>query len=324
MTLTTYRLALAGMGMALVIVAWEARSQSHLASHWEREATRLQSERVALEARLKEIPDHPVAATRPVSENASGAYEFTATGGDSDAPTTPEDPAAKELGQKAMAMGLSATVDQRYGRLFRKLKLSPQELGLLKDLLVERDMNVFTLLSSPHRDGETDDSRRNGIAKSEAEIDANIRAAVGDTRFTQFQYFVGHRSTYSLVDAVERRLSYSAAPLQESEAEALVTILEQNPVPSTDGGRATGGLEESEMQSLVALTPMAGMLGSKSISDQAIAAAHGVLSEAQVDVLREIQKEQMDQKELILSAATGARTSRSASTVSEQEAKPKD
>jgi hypothetical protein len=60
--------------------------------------------------------------------------------------------------------------------------------------------------------------------KVRADVDENIRTALGDDRYRVYQDYNDNASSYILLDQIERRLSDTGAPMQESQSEPLLRL----------------------------------------------------------------------------------------------------
>ncbi|OHE82774.1 MAG: hypothetical protein A3G75_06345 [Verrucomicrobia bacterium RIFCSPLOWO2_12_FULL_64_8] len=201
--------------------------------------------------------------------------------------------------QKAMAASMRSTLDQRYATLFRKLKLNPGELERLKDLLVDRQAISMDVMRAAAAQGlnmiENGEDIGAMMEKVQAGIDGDVRDLLGDQRYSHYQDFNQHAGSYTLLDQIERRLSYTATPLQESQADQLLRILASTAPAATDDRRAGvfmafgGG-------------PVSLMGGQPPITDETVARAQTVLSPSQVEALKQLQAEQQSQASMFRAA----------------------
>ena len=143
------------------------------------------------------------------------------------------------------------------------------------------------------------------ITSTQAEIDASIKAAVGDAAYAQYKNYDQTMAQRTTTDQLTQRLSYSGTPLTADQSAAMLQILTQTAAPratttagvttnvavaiDTGGGRGGGG-------------PMnllgGGGGGGTAITDATITMAQGVLSAPQVDALKQIQQEQQAQQQI--------------------------
>jgi hypothetical protein len=126
--------------------------------------------------------------------------------------------------------------------------------------------------------------------KVRADVDEGIRTALGDERYRVYQDYNDNASSYILLDQIERRLSYTGAPLQESQSEPLLRLLVDT-APSTPTAFAQGPLQ-GVTAAVSGSDPLLAAAARGPISDETIARAQSILTPAQVETLRQIQSEQ--------------------------------
>lgn len=195
--------------------------------------------------------------------------------------------------QRVLATGMRGSLDQRYGTLFRQLKLSPAELEKLKDLLTERQMSSLDVMTAARTQGVRPSEIPALMEKVQADMDQNIRQMLGDQRFERYQSFNQNFPSYSALEQIERRLSYTNAPLQPAQSDALLRVLiETAPPGPAEGSPARNML--GVVQSFGA-APMIAGISPIAISSQTIERAAGILHPAQTEVLRQLQSEQQSQ-----------------------------
>lgn len=172
-----------------------------------------------------------------------------------------------------------ARLDREYADLFAQLNLPPATLARLQDLLIEKQNTARDVFTAAREEGfgrEDRDEIRTLMEETQAEIDADIAAAIGQTGFETMQTYEQTGRQRALVDQFESRLSYTASPLNSVQSQALTSILAET-APAQNRGRggdsAFGG-------------------GGVSITDEAISRAQGVLSSSQVQSLQDLQAEQ--------------------------------
>lgn len=199
--------------------------------------------------------------------------------------------------QRLMALQQRGALDARYSALFRSLNLSPAQLEKFKDLLVEKRTAVADVMAAARSQGltgrENRDELRALVNDTQAEIDATIRAEIGETAFQQYQSFEQTQPQRSVVSQLEQRLSYSGAPLTPQQSEQLVQVLAANsPAPSGQPqGRAAIRAGGGNAAGMFFTNP-------SSITNEAVAQASTVLAPAQVQALQSLQQEQQAQAQL--------------------------
>jgi hypothetical protein len=188
---------------------------------------------------------------------------------------------------KAMSLQQRAGLDTRYAALFKQLNLQPAELEKFKNLLVERQNSRMDVMNAARESGlnprENRDEINKLVSEAQAEVDANIKAALGDTRFTQYQSYDSTQSQRNLVSQLDQRLSYSSTQLNATQSQFLVTALASTNAPVADqGGPGNWG----------------GGGNRTTITDEVIQQAQSVLSPDQVSALKQLQSEQQAQQKI--------------------------
>jgi len=260
-----------------------ATAQKHT-QETERRLAAAEKSRTDLEAEVKSLRSQP-AASRASSTRAQNP--MAAANAMFDNPNF----------QRVMATSMKGTLDQRYAALFRQLKLSPADLDKFKDLLVEKQMSSFDAVRLAQ---SGDPAAKPGdiagvVNKVQGEMDDSIRSLLGEQGFQRFQEFNQNTASYSLLDQVERRLSYTNAPLQESQSESLLQILKATTQPPAIERGPGGSAMASFAQGFAGSNPMLAAMTQRPITDDTIESAKNVLSAPQIEVLRQLQAEQQNQ-----------------------------
>jgi len=168
----------------------------------------------------------------------------------------------------------SARIDERYGALFKQLNLAPDKLAALKALLVEREnagREVFASAAASGLDPRKQENREQLRKLSEDlrnEVNANIKATVGDTTYAALDAYQATGPQRNAVKDFAETLSYSGAPLSSAQSEQLTKIL-------TETGKKSGR--------------------DVLVTEATITRATGVLSSTQVEALKQLQTEQQAQ-----------------------------
>jgi hypothetical protein len=188
--------------------------------------------------------------------------------------------------QQLMARQQKAGLDGRYAALFRKLNLAPAELEKFKQFLVEKQSAVGDVMAAARSQGLTGrDSRdeiRQLVQSTQEEIDANLRATLGESVYAEYKNFEATLPQRGVANQLEQRLSYTSAPLTPTQVDQLVQILHATVPAQVDRNAATDFLALSG----------GGRLGGTRITDAALAQAQGVLSAPQLAALQSLQEEQ--------------------------------
>lgn len=282
--------------------------QHRLASTEQRIAAAEKS-RADAETALTDLRNRPAPARAPVARPDMAATRTSAL-------AALDNPAV----QKVMAATMKASLDQRYGGLFRQLKLSPAELDKFKDLLTERQLSGMDVMRAAQTQGmnpATDGANMAALmGKAQTDVDDSIRGLIGDQRFQQYQDFNQNIASYTLLDQIERRLSYTNAPLQESQSGPLLHALIDTAQPLPGFAGPGGGAVAGFVQSMAGSSPLVAAMTTRPMSNETIAQAQTVLTPAQTEVLRQIQAEQQSQTNMMQSLRTNPSTTRASSPAS--------
>lgn len=188
---------------------------------------------------------------------------------------------------KAMNVQQRAALDTRYADLFRKLNLPPAELEKFKDLLVERQSARMDVMLAAREGGMNARDNRDELRKltdeAQAEVDANIKATLGEQVFNQYQTFEATQPQRTVVKQLNDRLGYSSTPLNSTQTDFLINAL------------ATTGAGNDSREP----TWGAGPGGNRPvITDAVIQQAQSVLSPDQLAALKQFQVEQQAQQKV--------------------------
>jgi hypothetical protein len=209
--------------------------------------------------------------------------------------------------QRLMAVQQRGALDARYSALFRMLNLPPEQLAKFKDLLVEKRTAVADVMAAARSQGltgrENRDELRQLVNDTQAEIDANIRAAIGETAFTQYQNFEQTQPQRAVVSQLEQRLSYSGTPLTPQQSEQLVNVLAAN---------AGDARQRVNIPPVRAAASGAVFTTPATLNDQALAQSATVLNPTQLQALQQLQQEQQAQAQLAQLLREQARARRGA------------
>lgn len=211
--------------------------------------------------------------------------------------------------QRLLATQQKAALDARYAALFKSLNLTPAQLDKFKNLLVERQTSMMDVLAAARGQGLNREDMQKLVAGTQAEIDASIKAAIGDAAFSQYKNYDQTAAQRGTTDQLSQRLSYTGAPLTAEQSAAMTQILSQT-APARQGATGAAGITANVTVTAevggggrggFGMNFMAGGAGggaSSPITDATITMAQGVLSAPQVDALKQLQAEQQAQQKI--------------------------
>jgi hypothetical protein len=198
--------------------------------------------------------------------------------------------------QKLMAIQQRSALDARFAALFKNLNLSPAQLEQFKNLLVEKQTALTDALAAARAQGinpraDPEDFQKL-IASAQAEADNNIKVALGDAGYAQYQQYQQTLPQRNVVTQLAQSLSYTSTPLTADQTEQMVSILAANtPASNNSPGntiRAT----------VVAGFGIGGPGQTSPITNDAITQSQTILSPAQVTALQQLQATQQAQAQL--------------------------
>jgi hypothetical protein len=219
-------------------------------------------------------PARPVAS--PLADSASSAPQGANGGLASNLLSRMTSPEAQRL----LAEQMRAQIDKRYAALFPKLNLTPEQRTKFEDLLVDRQTAPMDVLSAANDGGISNPQDFMKLVESaQADIDAQIKTALGDSNYGQFQQFQQGQAAQNVVNQLKGSLNSSAAPLTPEQSAQLTQVLAQSGTPSGGAG------------------PF-GPSGGPQITNDVITQAQGFLTPPQAQALQNLQQQQQTQQRL--------------------------
>jgi hypothetical protein len=232
---------------------------------------------------------------------------------------------AKPEVQAMLSQQQKAAVENRYGALFKNLNLSPEQTEKLKTLLADRANTRRDIEEAARAQGinprENPEAFRKLFTDAQNELNASIKATIGDSGFAQLQNYEQTLPQRNVVDNLQQRLSATSLPLTPAQAEQLVQILATNAPPRTTstttagasdvrgpgdfgpgggpggfGSRGFGGPGGPGGPDLGRM--LGGGGGGATITAAAVAQAQTVLAPPQVEALQKLQQQQQAQQQL--------------------------
>ena len=202
--------------------------------------------------------------------------------------------------QKLLAIQAKGRIAQTYGALFKSLNLSPDQLAQFQQLLADKQQAMMDVLQAAREQGinpRTDpDGFKTLMSQAVAQTDQSIQQAIGDGAFQQYQQYQQTLPERNVVNSLQQQLSYTQTPLTDDQANALISLLQQNqPQRAGNGTSGTGDGAGGPGPGIMALINGG---GNARVTDDAIAQAQGVLSAPQVAVLQQVQQQQQAQQQM--------------------------
>lgn len=188
-----------------------------------------------------------------------------------------------------------ARLDEAFAALFRELNLTPGELARFKQLLVDKfnvDLDVLAYVKRTPSARITTDEASRAVRQARHEIDAAIRATLGDERFETFQDYEQSLPARIIVARLQTRLSYTDDPLQPAQAEALVTALRDTPTPTLNPKSRPAPLAPTDGVPPPAVSANPANTLTRVDEAPLLAAARPVLTAAQLNAFSQVAREE--------------------------------
>jgi len=182
--------------------------------------------------------------------------------------------------QRLMAEQIRSQIEKRYAALFPKLNLTPEQLSKFEDLLIDRQTAPMDVLSAANDQGVSNPQDFMKLVESaQADIDGQIKTALGDANFGQFQDFQQNQAAQNMVNQLKSNLTKTDTPLTPDQSAQLAQLMAHSSSPSGGG------------------TPFGGA-GGPQITPDIITQSQGFLSAPQVQALQQIQQQQQTAQRL--------------------------
>ena len=215
--------------------------------------------------------------------------------------------------QAMIAAEQKAQLDGHYAALFKKLNLTPEQADKLKALLIERRTAQQDVVAAAREQGINPRTDRDAFAKlvadAQAPVNANIKALIGDTGFSELGNYEKTAPQRNLVNSLQQRLGYGE-PLTANQADQLVQILASTApqrAAGATGGDFRGGNEggfggpggfAGRIGGFVGGGVVGGGFNSVPITAEAVNRAQTVLTPSQLSALQQMQQQQQTAQQL--------------------------
>lgn len=215
-------------------------------------------------------------------------------------------------------------LEASYAALFRNLGLNPQQSDRLTNLLLERQNLRGEVAEAARAQGldprENPEAMRKLMTSARDDIEAAIKSTIGPAGFTALQNYDTTLTQRGVVNELQQRLGASGTPLTPTQADQLVQILANNPVPKAPPTAATatpsaapanpalrgpdlgpilaglvgGGSGPAIASSIFAPMPGGGTI----ISNAAVVQSQTILAPQQLTALQQLQQQQQAQQQV--------------------------
>jgi hypothetical protein len=137
----------------------------------------------------------------------------------------------KSKDYKKLEVRLQGDLANNYAVLFRRLKLSPDNLALFEKLIVQKEVYETAIahyLSAgvfQGLDRNDLDALKTLTAAGTEDVDQQIRQLLGDTAYQQYDHYSSTLNSRQQVNAFADQLRYSNVQLSDTQADQLVDVL---------------------------------------------------------------------------------------------------
>jgi hypothetical protein len=202
-----------------------------------------------------------------------------------------------------MTQQQKAALDPRYAALFKAMNLPAAQLDKFKTLLLEKQSVTQDVMAAAREQGLDPRTDREGVRKlvasAQAEIDANLKAVVGDEAFAQYQQFEQTQPQRAVLGQLQQSLSYTDAPLTDLQSTQLLQILAATATQTAGGGGPPeGGFGGGRGGPMGGGSGVGGIGPAAVITTETIAQAQTVLNTTQLTALQQLQQTQQAQQQL--------------------------
>ena len=233
---------------------------------------------------------------------------------------------AKPEVQALISLQQKAAIEARYAALFKNLNLNPEQTEKLKTLLAERGNTRRDVEEAARAQGidprQHPEAYRKLFTDAQNELNASIKATIGEQGYAQLQNFEQTLPQRNLVENLQQRLASTNMALTPTQAEQLVQILATNAparptTPTTSvpppgqppSGRGPGGPDFGrggfDLGRIMGGGggpgpggPGGPGGGTATVTPAAVAQAQTILAPPQVAALQKIQQQQQAQQQL--------------------------
>ncbi|HEY3757444.1 MAG TPA: hypothetical protein VGL42_14930 [Opitutaceae bacterium] len=182
---------------------------------------------------------------------------------------------------KMSEISTEISLDRQYGGFFKSLNLTDAQIEQVKKLLAEQRMVMFDTMVAAHDQGIDPRTDPNGffqaVKSAQSSINTEIGAVIGQDGYAAYQAYQGTVPARNTIQLLQQSLGYTADPITEQQATALVPILSGAPQPFS-ANNPFFVLNQD--------------MGLTSLNEQTLTQLQGILSPAQVQAFQNVVKQQ--------------------------------
>ena len=209
--------------------------------------------------------------------------------------------------RRLLAIQNRGWIDTQYAAVFKALNLTPDQLAKYKDLLAERNnsfQDAYQLAKDQGIDPATDPKGYSMLMQGiMTDMTNQMKAAIGDDNYQKAQQLQSMNGERATAAQLQQSLSFTQTPLTDDQANQLAQLMQANRAPRDQTAVAmivqnaqsrvnfTGGF-------VAVPTASGGYTNGASLTDAAMTAAAGILSQPQLDALKQLQQFQQSEFQL--------------------------
>lgn len=210
--------------------------------------------------------------------------------------------AKTEEGRKFIRAQVATRVNRNYAELSRRLKLSPQDSGVLMGLLADRQaaLNIARASSSGNSA-----ELASQTAAIQAEFDEKLRATLGDQGFDQYSEYEETVQDRAAVGQLEEQFSAAGVQLEPAQKESLIQLMNQERKNSPENPFDPSKSDPSSVLNLVKDDAVFNnwVQSQQDYQNRVLKAASGTLSPDQLATLQQSLQQRSEQERNMLQMA---------------------
>ena len=132
------------------------------------------------------------------------------------------DPAMKEM----MRSQQKTMIDTMYGTLFKEMNLTPEERQKFSELLLDQQTKTMEAGMGIFEEGGLTNVTQ-GVQAQQKESDEQLKALLGEERFTQYQEYQRTVGDRMQLDQLRRQMETAGTPVQDEQLQQLLALTKE-------------------------------------------------------------------------------------------------
>lgn len=194
--------------------------------------------------------------------------------------------------QDAMRAQQKTMLSMLYGALFKKLRLTPEQLDQLKEIQLNKQMAAMAMLGKGDKNAQ-----RTAYLEATKQADLALKELLGDEQFATYQDYESTVGERMAIGQLNQQLSEKNIPLDDVQQEEFVTLMIEEraklkiPTPAQQQAAWAGGMPSSEEFEKL-------LQQQADLNQRVYARSREILSEAQQAELKAFQDNQVQMQKL--------------------------